>query len=344
MRYLFSELCNLLGQRIDSDPVLSIAERIGAKEPKPTSFAYSNSVGGMSHRPTGLEISWSHEVLAPEYYPPRKSGRHFVCWVDSIWFDPATVDNLPLQLSPTSLAEDLVEAAPQLIVEDMPKRTAAMLTTRPDCVLALPSTPRRWQIKLAQMHRYSLPSYAAAGNDRPGQNSNSDRWEYWDQATAFFLYWCILRGFASERHTSDHGAEIQNLHQQRMSVMDYIRANCFEGELWSWDIREPVRHFTYIYFHALCNRNSAHPGIGRPDRCHPNDDLSAVVNHLSKCGVPNVDDEWRLFRHFSTMLDARWKDYLLTGLQTEVSRRQTVQLTAMYRKMVDNLSAASELS
>lgn len=129
-----------------------------------------------------------------------------------------------------------------------------------------------------------------------------------------------------------------------MSVVDYIRENCFEGELWSWDIREPVRHFSYIYFRALCNRNSAHPGIGRPDRCHPNDDLSAVMDYLSKCGGPNVDDEWQLFHQFSEMLDARWNDYLLTGLQTEVSRRRAVQLTAMYRKMVDNLSASSELS
>lgn len=344
MRFLFSELCNLLGQRIDSDPVLSIAERIGAQTPKPTSFAYSNSLGEMSHRPTGLEISWSHEILAPAYYPPRKSGRHFVCWVDSIWFDPSTVDNLPLQLSPTSLAEDLVEAAPQLIVEDMPKRTAAMLTSRPDCMLVLPSTPRRWQIKLAQMHRYSLPSHAAIGNDHPEKNDNSDRWKHWDQATAFFLYWCILRGFASERHTRDHGAEIQDLHDHRISAMDYFRANCSEGELWSWDIRESVRDFTHVYFHSLCNRNSAHPKIGRPDRCHPNDDLSAVMDYLSKCCVPNVDDEWQLFHQFSEMLDARWNDYLLTGLQTEVSRRRAVQLTAMYRKMVDNLSARSGLS
>lgn len=297
----------------------------------------------MRHDATGLEIAWTHEILTPQCYPPRKSGRHYVCWIDTIWFDPATVDSLPLGLPFTALADDLVQLDSQTLAEDLPERTAISLTSHPGCILVLPSTPRRWQVKLAQMHRYSMPGHDAVGNDCRERDGNSSRWKHADQAAAFFLHWCILRGFASERHTGDHAEDLQDLRQHRLSLTEYMHASCFEGELWSWDIREAVRDFAYTYFHALCNRNSAHPRVGKSNRCHPNDDLNAVVDHLSKCGVPNANDEWRLFHHFARMLDARWQDYLLTGLQTEVSRRRAVQLTAIYRKMVDNLSAASEL-
>lgn len=338
MRFHFSELCDLLGQRIDCESVLWIAERIGAKQPKPTSFSYSNSFGGMCHKPSGLAIEWSHEILAPGYYPPRKIGRRYVCWVHSIWFDPGSVDALPFDLLPDAHPEDLVEAAAQYINDDFPLWTAARLPRRPDITVMIPRKPGRWHIRLLQMQRYAMLSRDTKGNFQPVPIGRVEQPpERLDLATGFFVAWCALRGFLGERHTHDGAAMIDALQERQLSTMEYLYATCPEGELWSWDVCELLQNFTFCYFKGLCNRNSAYPHIGKLDRCHPDDDLEALLNYLSKMDKPDIGNEWMLFDRFSLLLDARWQDYLLTGLETKINAVQADRLSKLYEKMLGDL-------
>ncbi|AWH18582.1 hypothetical protein C1922_15365 [Stenotrophomonas sp. ZAC14D2_NAIMI4_7] len=338
MRFLFSDLCNLLGQRIDSAPVLALSERIGAEAPRPTSFSFSNSEGCMSHDATGLEIGWTHEILAPQHYPPRKSGRHFICWVYAVWFDPAFVDGLPFNLRPSASPEDLLSAVPERIDEDTPKYCTARLMDQPQLTLTVPRAPGPWRLELIQMQRYATLSRDSTGNSRPGWHYDAKRpVERADLASGFFLAWCIFRNLVGARHHDHQRSLLDDLRHRRMSIMDYAYATCFAGELWSWDVDEKVRDFAFDYFKALCHRNSAHPRLGRADRCHPDDDLDAVVIFLSDHGGLGTQDQWSLFERFSLLLDARWTDYHMTGLETEVSRRTAMQLTILYRSVADQL-------
>lgn len=338
MRFDFSELCDLLGQPIDSASVLSMADRIGAKKPTPTTDA--NPDGYMAHKATGLEISWGHEVLLPDHYPPRRAGRQYVSWVNAIWFDPATVDHLPFNLPPAALAGALVEAVPERVVDDQPDSSTATLVSRPDLALTLPGTAQRWLLHGMQMRRYAVLSRNAAGNAPAGWVAHP-QWPaaQMDRATGFFLYWCILNGYAGTRHGGPDDAQVDALRQRRASIMDYAYATCFEGELWSWDVCDALHDFSATYLNAFCHRNSAHPRFGKADRCHPDDDLVALLTLLAGKDVLDAEDEWALFDRFALVLDARWQDYQLTGLQTEVSRRRAMQLTALYRRMLEQVTA-----
>lgn len=322
MRFQFNELSDLLGQRIDHESVLDLAQRLGAKPPKPSTD--SNDTGYLTHKASKLEVAWSHRVCLPDLYPPRKQGRLYVCYVTTIWFDPAMVDGLPEGLSPGADADAIVrtfgaEKHTSFVgtTLDIPLNAtgARSLSVDLDDAGQRIDEGRRWIMRLDEHNCYAYPRSVSHAFPpwRP-------EWplEQADLATGFFLAWCIERGHIGERHLREHAELVEAVRARRMTGREFFYRTAYEGEFWSWDVSKALQRFCHTYFCCLCHRNSTHPLLGRADRCGPDDDLIALFGPHFPHGGGETADDWRNYDRFALLLDARYEDWKLTDLESDI--------------------------
>jgi hypothetical protein len=331
---IFNDLIALLGKRIDSSEVVSFAMAHGVKVPLKTTTDNSSS-GFFEIKKLGFEVSWSHIINLPQFFPPTKEQRKYVCYIPSIWFKPSNLDGLPVGLLP-GLAQ--ATAATRLGVQIIKRELGSWLEMKvaPDTVFRAhiddgKLTADKWSIALDQHTQYeSLKSEARSHAFLPWQ----DHWpnEQADLSTGLFMAWCIHRGFVGPRHRELNATLVEAVQARRLTGREFLYKVTYANQFWSWDIAAELHRFAHIYFACLCHRNSTKPLLGRPDRCGPDDDFVAVFNQYFPKDALVAADTWNNFDRFALMLDARYADFLLTRLETEIEPVLLRQVQVNYMK------------
>jgi hypothetical protein len=307
----FSELVFLLGKRIVAPEVIAFATSHGVKLPlKPSTDG--DSSGHFSIKKLNLEVRWSHDIALPDYYPPKKENQIYVCYISTIWFDALKVTGLPE-------IDNALVGVPQLL----PGFANISLTTN--------NSGDRFMLSLNEHRRYEfLKSGARSHAFTPWDPA----WppEQADLPISMWMAWVIHRGFMGERHLRDHADAVEAVRQRKQTGREFLYQVAFCNELWSWDVSPVLHRFAHRYIHCLCHRNSSQPLLGLADRCGPDDDFMAVFNpHFSNRGLSAADD-WCNFDRFALFLDARYADFQLTGLVTDIDAETLKRVKLIYLK------------
>ncbi len=330
---LFQDVANLLGKRIDSDEVVAFATALGVKLPlKPTTDG--DSRGFFSVKKLGLEVGYSHDITTATHYPPQKVARKYVCYVNTIWFEPAHVTHVPAGLHGDAPAE-LFRALPgatlstnrlaQTVIEwPLPERADAILRIT---IAADGSAAKRWTLSLQQHNRlHYCKSSAKAHAFTPWNPAWPD--EQADLPIGMFMAWAIHRGLVGERHLRERPDLVAAVQARTMTGREFLYQAAFHNELWSWDLAPALHAFAHSYVHCLCHRNSTQPLLGRADRCGPDDDFMAVFDPLFPGRGLSAADDWINFDRFAVLLDARYADFLATNLATQITDAAQVSAIA----------------
>lgn len=338
------DLLGLVGARIDAPAVCEFAAAHGLKLPlKPTTD--SNDRGSFAIRKLGIEVGYGHDIRLPDFYPPRKEARRYVCHVTNIWFEPAKLTALRPGLAVAASAAELrrvtgaVDRTDGLGRHHLDFPMASPLATR----LSLPLTQddragTRWTLSLVQHERLAyLRSSARSHAFTPWDPNWPD--EQADLPMGMFMAWAIQRGLVGERHLLDHAAEVEAVRGRAMTGRQFLYRAAFHNELWSWDLAPSLHDFAYRYVHCMCHRNSTTPLLGRADRCGPEDDFMAVFDPLLPGRGLSAADDWLNFDRFAVLLDARFADFGLTGLETELPADAAAAVRKLYAAAAPALAA-----
>jgi hypothetical protein len=345
----FNELFNLVGRRSDSPEVTRFAEANGVKLPlKHTTD--SNDSSYFELKAYGVEVSWQHEVLHTDFYPPKKENKKYVSYIDTIWFNKKKIEELPYGL----LAQDSFDHA-VLKLKDMPhevivrKHGTKLVFSLPQAanvVISFFDDDDRGTIELKTSDRYDwLKSEVRAHAFSPWDN----RWpnEQSDLPNGMFMAWCIQRGWVGQRHLEQHPQLVEAVKERNMTGREFLYQTAFCNEFWSHDLVPELKRFAHSYLKCMCNRNSSQPLLGRADRCGVDDDFMAVFNPLFTGRGLQAADDWTNYDRFALFLDARWYDYQQTELETDVEDASVLaNVKAFYKAQqlkMQALPAAVEL-
>lgn len=345
----FNELFNLVGRRTDSTEVIRFAEANGVKLPlKHTSD--SNKSQYFELKAYGVEISWEHDVLHTDFYPPKKENKKYVSYITSIWFNKKKIEELPHGLLPQDSFEEAVlklkELPHQVQVLKYGTRLVFSLPNNADVRITFFHDDERGTIELITSDRYDwLKSEVRAHAFSPWDS----RWpnEQADLPNGMFMAWCIQRGWVGQRHMAQHPQMIEAVKQRQMTGREFLYQTAFCNEFWSHDLTPELKRFAHSYLNCMCNRNSSQPLLGRVDRCGANDDFMAVFDPLFPGRGLQAADDWTNFDRFALFLDARWYDYQQTALETDVEDASVLaNVKAFYKAQqlkMQALPAAVEL-
>ena len=345
MELNFEELACLIGQRIDSPGVLNFAASLNVKPPKPTTDGDWSAA--FVHKASSLEVSWSHRVHHPDFYPPRKENRRWVSYVTSIWFKPARLHGLPGGITGRSAIAEIVAlfgdvARPQARGDVGVEEIVIPLQKQLGMHLVLPVedgclTDENWIL--------SFDEYRCHASSRSTNTLAFAPWrlewpaEQADLPTGFFLAWCIAKGAVGERHLAQHPDLVAAVKERRMTGREFFYKTAFAGEFWSWDVSPELQEFTRRYFACLCNRNSTKPLLGRADRCGPDDDFMAVFGPHFPAGGLQAADDWVNQERFALLLEARLEDFRLTGLKTDIPSELSATVKVLYMRYQKQMAA-----
>ena len=318
MTIRFSDLQALLGQRIDSPVVQAFAAAQGVKLPL-KSTTDGNSSNAFTLKKLGIEVAWSHDILLPAFFPPQKQNRKYVAYVNHIWMDldvldavPAAVRDLAVQLHALAQPGGLAWPA------ESPLPVRVYKGFGDGIRLALADHERYgWLRSEVHPHAYSPwdPLWPP---------------EQADLAMGMLMAWAILRGDVGQRHQDAHPEWVAAVRERRMTGREFLYQAAHCNEVWSWDFAPQLHHFLRRYIRCGCHRNSTLPLLGRADRCGLDDDFSAVFDALLPHRCLQAADDWANFDRFACLLDARWRDFELTGLETKLDKAQAAELKPVY--------------
>lgn len=316
----FNELFNLLGRRSDSPEVIGFAEANGVKLPlKHTTD--SNQSQYFELKAYGVEVSWKHDVLNADFYPPKKENKKYVSYITSIWFNKQKIEELPYGLTSHDSFEEAV-----LKLKDLPHQVQVLkfgtrlvfsLPSNADIRITFFNDDKRGTIELKTSDRYDwLKSGVRAHAFSPWDN----RWpnEQADLPNGMFMAWCIQRGWVGQRHIEQHPQLVEAVKQRHMTGREFLYQTAFNNEFWSHDLAPELERFAFSYLNCMCHRNSSQPLLGRVDRCGVDDDFMAVFDPLFTGRGLQAADDWTNYDRFAIFLDARWYDYQQTALETDV--------------------------
>ena len=316
----FNELFNLLGRRSDSPEVIGFAEANGVKLPlKHTTD--SNQSQYFELKAYGVEVSWKHDVLNADFYPPKKENKKYVSYITSIWFNKQKIEELPYGLTSHDSFEEAV-----LKLKDLPHQVQVLkfgtrlvfsLPSNADIRITFFNDDKRGTIELKTSDRYDwLKSEVRAHAFSPWDN----RWpnEQADLPNGMFMAWCIQRGWVGQRHIEQHPQLVEAVKQRHMTGREFLYQTAFNNEFWSHDLAPELERFAFSYLNCMCHRNSSQPLLGRVDRCGVDDDFMAVFDPLFTGRGLQAADDWTNYDRFALFLDARWYDYQQTALETDV--------------------------
>jgi hypothetical protein len=342
-RLPFAELVAIMGARTDSPAVLAFAEKCGAKTPlKPTTDG--NSTQYFTVKKPAIDLAWTHVLRTPTTYPPQKENRHYVSYLHTIWFNLADITGLPTGIEPnmswasaTALpgAEVQTNALDQKWVRyplpNTPLKTALNLHYDEDTG----AVGARADLAVCGAHHFShLRSSVVSHAFTPWHPS----WpkEQADLPIGMVMAWAILRGEAGERLTRDHATQVEAVRARRMTGREFLYACAQHNEVWSTDFSPRLNHFLYPYILCLCHRNSA--PFGRKERCNPDDDFVGLFGPLLPEGALLAADDWANYDRFARLLDARFRDWEITKLETDLSAEQEKQLKPLYHALQKDLA------
>jgi hypothetical protein len=335
-----TRLISAIGQRRDSPEVETLVTELGGKTPLP-----SKKEGSFTAKVHDVELAWNDEVLAPGFYPPRKDGRQAIAYVTSIWFSPM---GLSLSECPSALAG----MSPDMPLSAWAKLPGATVSHRAiggsRCVIPLSplaalsvsfgkdgQTKPRWTLQVREHDRYAFVRSSARSHAfSPWDPAWPD--EQADLPMGMFMAWCIERGRIGERHLRDHAALVQAVRARKMTGRDFLYRVAFCDEVWSWDVSQDTQPFAHSYLHCLCHRNSS--TLGHKDRCGLDDDFMAVFSPHFKGRGLEAGDTWGNFDRFTLFLDARFRDFELTALATDLESDAQRQVTMVYREAQGQMS------
>jgi hypothetical protein len=346
LNFVFSELLCVIGCRIDAPTVFNLAEKCKAKLPlKPSTDSDDSKY--FTHKSPYLEIAYSHNVRTRATYPPQKENRKYVCYVTDIRFRLDQISGLPEGINPTA-ALHAIAYLPGAVVHT--HRNGNYWITLPVEGSAMPAQLRVWRdhetgqldvdahIKLINHdHLHYLRSESISHAFAPWHT----RWplEQTDLPMGMLMAWAIQRDLVGERHQNEHPDRLAAVHNRQMTGREFLYACAYANEVWSWDFSPRLHRFVHTYVHCLCHRNSAK--FGRADRCGPEDDFIGVFgSHFANGGLDAADD-WANFDRFARVLDARYRDWEITDLSTEISSEQAAQIAPIYSALAADLTALS---
>lgn len=345
----FNQLFNLIGYRTDSPEVTRFAEANGVKLPlKHTTD--SNNSQYFELKAYGVEVSWGHNVLHTDFYPPKKENKKYVSYISSIWFNKQKTEELPHGLTADDSFDDAVlklkDVPHEVIVREHGTKLVFTLPNNADARITFFNDDKRGTIELKTCNRYDwLKSEVRAHAFSPWDS----RWpnEQADLPSGMFMAWCIQRGWVGQRHLAQHPHLVEAVKQREMTGRDFLYQTAFCNEFWSHDLAPELERFAFSYLNCMCNRNSSQPLLGRVDRCGVDDDFMAVFDPLFTGRGLQAADDWTNYDRFASFLDARWYDYQKTALDTAVEDAGVLaEVQAFYKTQqlkMQALPAAVEL-
>jgi hypothetical protein len=325
-----------VGQRKEASDVEELVAQLGGKIPLP-----SKREGYFSAKKYDVVLAWHWEILAPEFYPPKKEGRKDISYVTSLWFPSTGVDltGLPAifaNISPQMAQSDWA-ALPGITV-----RHTRIGTTRYELPVSDLATldvsfdedgtmEPHWTISVRDHNRHAyVRSSARSHAFSPWNPSWPD--DQADLPMGMFMAWCIDRDKIGKRHLENHAQLVQAVRERKMTGREFLYRVAYCDEVWSWDFSEAAQDFAHNYLHCLCNRNSSTPLLGRADRCGVDDDFMAVFTPHFKGRGLDAGDTWENYERFALFLDARYRDFELTQLETDLDPKLLKEVKSVYRK------------
>ncbi len=344
----FSELLDLVGRRIDSPQVTQFAQAHGVKLPlKPTSD--SNDSSYFSLKPYGVEVSWSHQILQSNFYPPERENKKYISYIKTIWFDKHKIECLPCGLLPDDNFNIAVAKLNDLPHQLITRKYGTRLEFSLEHCAATSITwfdDEKASIELKTSERYAwLKSEVRAHAFSPWDT----RWpnEQADLPMGMFMAWCIHHGWVGQRHLAQHPQLVEAVKTRQMTGREFLYQTAFCNEVWSHDHVPELDQFAFSYLNCMCHRNSSQPLLGKNDRCGVDDDFMAVFDPLFTGRGLQAADDWVNYDRFTLFLDARWYDYQKTALESEVEDAAVLEdVKAFYKTQqiqMQALPAAIEL-
>ncbi|XVJ68603.1 MAG: hypothetical protein HEQ39_02360 [Rhizobacter sp.] len=312
-----------VGQRKEAPEVDELVVQLGGKIPLP-----SKREGYFSAKKYGVVLAWHWEVLAPAFYPPKKEGRKDVSYVRSIWFPSKDVDLTGLPATFASISPQMPQsdwaALPGITIHhtrfgntiyELPVSDLATLDVAFDEDGAMKPD---WTISVRDHNRHAyVRSSARSHAFSPWNPSWPD--DQADLPMGMFMAWCIDRDKIGKRHLENHASLVEAVRERKMTGREFLYRVAYCNEVWSWDVSEAAQAFTHSYLHCLCHRNSSTPLLGRADRCGVDDDFMAVFTPHFKGRGLDAGDTWENYERFALFLDARYRDFELTQLETDLA-------------------------
>ena len=331
-----AKLIAAVGQRKDSPEVEALVIQFGGKVP-----LSSKKEGYVSAKKDDVELAWHWEVLAPGFYPPKKEGRKEISYVTSIWFSPSDVELSGLPEALASISSRMTQSEwatlPSVAVSRNRIGDTSYRLPVSDLATLLVSFDedgnmgRRWTINVRDNDRYAfVRSPARSHAFSPWNPSWPD--DQADLPMGMFMAWCIDRGRIGVRHLKEHAELVKAVRERKMTGREFLYRAAYCGEVWSWDVSEATEAFAHNYLHCLCNRNSSTPLLGREDRCGIDDDFMAVFTPHFKGRGLDAGDTWENYERFVLFLDARYRDFEMTCLKTDLKPELLLQVKALYRE------------
>lgn len=330
------KLIAAVGQRKDAPEVEELVAQFGGKVPLP-----SKKKGYVSAKKHDVELAWHWEVLAPAFYPPKKEGRKEISYVTSIWFSPTDIEFAGLPEAYSRISPQMTQpewaTLPGVTVRHTHIGDMHYLLPVSDLATLLVSfdedgkMDRRWTItardhnRLAFVHS-SARSHAFSPWDPLWPDDQADL------PMGMFMAWCVDRGRIGARHLKEHAQLVEAVRERTMTGREFLYRAAYCNEVWSWDVSEATEPFAHSYLHCLCNRNSSTPLLGTKDGCGVDDDFMAVFTPHFKGRGLEAGDTWENYERFALFLDARYRDFELTRLTTDIEPDLLQQVKLVYRE------------
>lgn len=305
MPSLVDRFVALLGARLDSPELVAFSTERKLALPKPTTDADSSRA--VKDKAGGFELYISHRIENRRFYPPKKQGKAYVCYLSRVLLD-TTFDGAPFGLTRASSREDLVRALGEPydvngIGDEMFEKQVA-----PDIVFSTTYRPEKqnlgnfwlsietgWELNPHPLHFETEPP--------EGKPAHADT-----LATGLVLAWAADRvGLSPALSTSPRAAQLA----KREITGRQLLVDELGGQLLSTDLAPSVGDWLHRYISQLFDIPEA---AGREPLSFTKDFLASFAGCVKNPFL--VPDSWEAFDRYAPLLDARWADFQATKYQT----------------------------
>ncbi|MDB4961006.1 MAG: hypothetical protein JWP01_1005 [Myxococcales bacterium] len=299
-------LTSLLGASLDDSKLVAFLAEGELAPPKPTTDSTDSRT--VTDKTRGIELYFTHAIASRKFYPPKKTGKAYVTYLERILIADDFKDPLPLGVTRTMGRPELVatlgEPSRTPIGDEVYEKEIA-----PGAMLNIGRHPEKGirNIWLTVPQGFELDVDALHFEAMPpeGKPAHADH-----LATGMLLAWAADRvGLAPHLATTE---KAKALAKREITGRELLISE-LGSSLLSEDLDPRLEDFLYFYTHRLFDV----PDEARraKDEVAYTDDYLATFKKVIK-NPYLVPDSWEAFDRLAPILDARWADYQQTKFLT----------------------------